>query len=216
PVTGGTALSGKVVFTSGAQTLCAAAAGTWDSTAQSYQVACTTAALPAGSSTVTATYSNHSNYSGSTNTLTQTVNKAATTLAVTSSAATSLVNQAVTFTANVTPSSGQVKLSGNVTFTATNTSTSAVTTLCTVGITGSTGAAACTTSSLAAGSYTVTASYGNDPSYDASSNTVAQTVGKAAVVINLASSPNPSTVNQQVTLTSTVSANGGGTALNGQ
>src|SRR6185437_16843080 len=33
PVSGGTALSGKVVFTSGAQTLCAAAAGTWDSTA---------------------------------------------------------------------------------------------------------------------------------------------------------------------------------------
>lgn len=216
PVTGGTALSGKVTFTSNGQTLCAAAAGTWDSTAQSYQVACTTAALSAGTPSIAATYSNDSNYGGSTNSLTQTINKAATTLAVISSAPTSTVNQSVTFTASVTPFSGQVTLSGNVAFTATNTSTSAVTTLCTVGITASTGVAACATASLPAGSYTVTANYGNDPNYVTSSNTVAQTVGKAAVTISLASSPNPSTVNQQVALTATVSANGGGTALNGQ
>lgn len=218
PVTGATALSGKVSFTSNGQTVCGAAPGTWDSTAQTYQVTCTTSTLQAGSASIVATYSNDSNYNGSSNNLTQTVNTLATTTSLTSSTGgTSTVNQAVTFTASVTPFSNVVKLSGAVTFTATNTSTSAVTTLCNaVGITASTGVATCVASSLTPGAYTISASYGSDSNYNSSSGTVSQTVGQASTSISLTSSPNPSTINQQVTLSATVTAPSGATALNGK
>lgn len=216
PVTGGAALSGKVGFTSNGQIICAPAAGTWDSTAQSYQVTCTTSTLPAGSPSIVATYSNDANYNGSTNNLTQTVNTLPTSTVVTSSVGSSTVNQSVTFTASVTPNTGATKLSGAVTFTYLNTTTSATGTLCNaVGITASTGQASCIVSSLTPGSYTITASYGNDSNYTSSSGTVPQTVNQAATSISLASSPNPSTINQQVTLSATVTAPTGGIALKG-
>ncbi|MGH9588126.1 MAG: beta strand repeat-containing protein [Acidobacteriaceae bacterium] len=215
PFTGIAAPSGIVNFVYNGKTICSAVSATLNAGTGTYQAACTTAALPAGPGTMSATYSNDSNYNGSNDSTTQTVNSAATSISVATSGP-STVNQTVTFTASVTPFTAATKLSGSVTFTYVNTTTSAAGTLCNaVGVTASTGQASCSVSSLTPGSYTITASYGSDSNYNASTGTVAQTVGQATSGITLSSTPNPSTTNAQVTLTAMVTAPSGTTALNG-
>lgn len=76
----------------------------------------------------------------------------------------------------------------------------------------SNGIAAYTTqpTQLAAGTDSITAIYGGDSSHAASTSSVfTQTVSKAATAAALVSSPNPSSVNQMVTLTATVAAPAG-------
>src|SRR5205823_9153493 len=72
-----------------------------------------------------------------------------------------------------------------------------------------------TTSSLAAGPHTITATYGGDSSFSASppSDPLTQTVNQASTTTTLASSLSPSVFGQPVTVTATVApvAPGAGT-----
>jgi hypothetical protein len=109
---------------------------------------------------------------------------------VTSSANPSVYGQSVTFTATVAGASP----TGTVTW-----STGCAVTALSAGI------ARCTTSSLAVGTYTVTASYSGDNSNSASIGTlVSQVVNPASTTTTVGSSLDPSVAGQSVTFTATV------------
>jgi hypothetical protein len=153
-----------------------------------------TSALAAGPHSITASYGGDANYvGGSSTTLTQTVNKANATVALASGTNPSAYGSPVTLTATVTPSTA----TGTVTF------ADGGTTLGTGTISG--GIATYSTSALAVGPHSVTASYGGDSSYNGSSSTtLTQTVNKANTIVALASGTNPSAYGSSVTLTATV------------
>jgi Tol biopolymer transport system component len=118
-----------------------------------------TSTLSLGSHTVTATYAGNGAFLGSNGSLTQTVNKAATSTTVTSSQTPSFINAPVTFTAAVAAGSpGAGVPSGTVQFAANGTNLGAPVAL-------SGGQASYTTSSLAAGHYAVTATYSGDSNF---------------------------------------------------
>ena len=66
--------------------------------------------------------------------------------------------------------------------------------------------ATCSSSSLANGTYTITATYINDSNFSISPATLTQTVGPAATTTQVTSSSSTSQVNQSVTFTATVSS----------
>lgn len=217
------ALSGTVTFKDNGTPICTGA--TVSLVSGNYVATCATKLLSGtpSSHTITALYSGDSNYSGSSNNVTQTVNKSNSSLVVASSGSTT-VNQQATFTATITPYdgttaltppyTGSVALTGSVTFIAVNTGTSASTTLCSgVVVSGTT--ASCSTQALPAGSYNVTATYGNDGNYNTSNNSTAQTVSPATVALGLTSSPNPGTINKPVTFNAAVTAPSGPVTLTG-
>ena len=124
------------------------------------QVSIATSTLAVGTHSITAAYSGDSNYTGSTsNALSQTVKKDATTTGLTSSLNPAKVGQVVNFTATVTPSAA----TGTVTF-----------------LNGSTvmGSAAVISgqaqfsTSFKQGSYSITASYGGDATFAGSTSPV--------------------------------------------
>ena len=162
----------------------------------------TTANLTVGSHSITATYSGDPNFSGSTSSvLTQTVNKASTTTALTSSLNASTYGDQVTFTATVSPSSGPT---GSVQF------FDGATSLGTMTLSG--GTASLTTATLTGGTHSITATYGGNTSFASStSSAVSQTVNQASTTTALTSSLNPSVFGQQVTFTATVSPSSGAT-----
>ena len=127
-----------------------------------------TSALPVGTVAVTAVYGGDANFASSTsNTLKQLVNKASTTTALASSPNPSNFGQSVTFTASVTPQfSGTV--TGTVTF------YDGTTALKTVSV--NKGVAKFTTSTLASGTHTITATYNGSTSFIGSSAPLTQTV----------------------------------------
>jgi uncharacterized repeat protein (TIGR01451 family) len=146
-----------------------------------YTATCTSSSLGVGSHAISASYSGDSNTPGSTGTLAggQTVNPAATTTSLSSSASPSIYGQPVSFTATVTPTDG----GGTVAFYADG-STAPISGCATQSLTqasASTYTATCTTSSLAAGSHAISAAYSGDSAYPASSGTLAggQTVSPA-------------------------------------
>ena len=161
------AATGTVTFKSGASTLCTATLST---------TSCTTAMLAAGTYPITATYSGDTNYTGSTATTSLTVTTAAT-----------------AFTASATPSSvtfgtsstlAEAGLPGGATGTVTFTSGAA--TLCIATLS----TASCTTStSLAAGTYPITASYSGDGNYSGSTATTSLTVTMAASSFTASATP---------------------------
>jgi hypothetical protein len=127
-----------------------------------------TAALSAGTHSITAAYNGDSSYSGSTSpALSQSVVKAGTTTTLTSSRNPSNPSQSVTFKAAVSPSTatgtvqfldGQVQL-GTATL--------------------NNGVASLTVSGLSAGQHSITAVYGGDANYNASTSAMlTQTVGR--------------------------------------
>ena len=189
----GSAPTGTVTFLDGTTTLCSAVALT------SGAATCTTSSLSTGAHTLNANYSGNGTYNAASGTTSQNVGTATATVGVTSSANPSSVGQSVTFTATVGGSSGSP--TGSVTF------TDGATTLCSA-VALSSGTAACTTSSLAAGSHTITAAYSGSTTYGAKSATVTQTVNKIAASVSLGSTPNPSTSGQSVTITATVTGSG--------
>jgi uncharacterized repeat protein (TIGR01451 family) len=119
-----------------------------------------------------------------------------------SSANPSLVGQSVTFTATVTGSG--TTPTGTVTF------MDGSTTLATVAL-NSSGGAAYSTSALSAGSHNIVASYSGDSTYGVGSAPLNQYV-EWATTTTLQSSLNPSTYGQQVTFTATVSSSSGSAA----
>jgi large repetitive protein len=195
---------------------------------------CTDAALTASGSvhTITAYYgtppysTTDPNFGGSSNTTTQTVNVANSGVVITNPVEPSSVNQQVTFTATVTPSpSGSVALSGSVTFTDTftpqgSTTANAPVTLCAasaVSVSGSgTGVVSCSSATLALGKHVITASYGSDANFNASSTTFTQNVNSATSTIGLSSSGSAATtVNDSVTFTANIPVPAGSAVLTG-
>src|SRR5207244_514645 len=131
----------------------------------------------AGSHTVTVSYGGDANVTGSTSgALTQTVNAARGTLAsLNTSVNPSVAGQTVTFTATVSPSvPGSGAPTGFVSFTAGATVLSTMTL-------DAAGKAAFATSSLAVGTHSITAAYGGDGTFNASTSPVlTQTVSRTA------------------------------------
>ena len=122
-----------------------------------------------------------------------------TTSAIVSSLNPSFVNQQVTFTATVS-SNPPVPDGETVTF------YNGPTVLATVPL--ASGTAACSTSSLPAGSHTIHAKYGGDTWHKPSSGAMQQLVLKYSTTSSLTSNPNPSTYGQAVTFTATVMPSG--------
>jgi hypothetical protein len=130
----------------------------------------------------------------------------ATTLLLTSSANPSLYGQTVTFTARVTAGATAGTPVGTVTFVDGTTKLAANVPLNAAGV-----ATYATTTRLTVGSHPITASYtaATTSNFLPDSGTLTQVVNEATA-INLASSLNPSPLNQLVTFTATVTASGGG------
>ncbi len=220
-------LTGAVTFTDNGSAItngsnCGTAGAvnvTWNSSSATGTATCTTSALVAGSHAITATYNANAadtNYNSSDNFVTQTVNQASGTMTFTSSstADTSLINQSVTLTATLTPSTGSttVPFSGTFTFTDNGGPVAG----CTVSFNTSTGIATCTTSSLALGAHPLKATYSNDPSYQFTAQSFTQTVNQGSTTIAIGTSNGAPAVNAQVTLTATVTPNPSGpTKLSG-
>jgi hypothetical protein len=167
-----------------------------------------TTALAVGNHTITATFTGAVGWANSNgNAPAQTVNKASTTTAVSSSSNPSVFSQAVTFTATVTATApGGGIPTGTVTF-KNGTATLGTGTL------NASGQATFTTATLAVGARSITAVYGGSTSYNTSTSPVlTQTVNKDGTSTTVTSSLNPSNHNQSVTFTATVVANAPGTA----
>jgi hypothetical protein len=161
-----------------------------------------TSALAVANHTVTASYAATTNFlaSGST-ALTETVKQATTTTTLTTSAASAVYGQTVTFTATVkagipsmavptgivTFKDGSTVI-GTATLTAAHTATLPISTL-----------------AAAATAQTITASYAASTNLTASSSTaVAETVKQATTSITLMASPNPAVAGQTITFTATL------------
>ncbi len=162
----------------------------------------TTATLNVGSHALTVSYVGDANFASSTSTtLTQTVNQAATTTTLVSSANPSGLGQAVTFTATVSalaPSVGTP--TGTITY-RDNGATLGTATL-------ANGMATLTTAALTLGSHSIIVSYGGDSNFTPSTSAaLAQTVNPTSNTTTtvVTSSLNPSTFGQVVTFTVTVS-----------
>jgi hypothetical protein len=159
-----------------------------------------TSTLSVGSHSITVTYSGDANDSGSTSPmLTQTVGSSAaigTTTSVSSSLNPSTFGQSVMFSATVSASSGTP--TGTVTF------FDGSTALETSGLNPS-GVASLSTTTLSAGTHSITAQYGGDSTYNGSTSAaLSQTVNKANTTTTLTSNLNPSTKGQAVKFTATV------------
>ena len=215
PPTGGLPFSGAATVTFKDGTAIIDCGSTYSWKPSTGVAMCTTASLDAAHSPhqITAVYANDPNYSTSTGTLTptQTVNMAATNTTVMSSANPSTVNQQVIFTATVTPFAGGVQLTGNVAFKADSKPIAGCTA---VKVTAATGQAMCSISSLLQGTHTIVATYNgdnSDPNFKQSSGnlTSPQAVNAAGTETAVTSSANPSTVDQPVTFTATVTLSNG-------
>ena len=199
---GAGAPTGSVSFTDGSTLL---GSGTLDGTGHANF---STTSLAVGSHSIVAAYGGDSSFSGSSSgTQTQVVNKALTTTAVTSSVNPSSAGQNVTISATVAVTSPGAGLpTSSVTFSDGGT---------TIGSASldSAGHASVSTSSLAAGTHTITAAYGGDGNFTNSSGTVVQSVnsGLTNTTTALAASLATSEYGQVVTFTATVSTAGSGT-----
>jgi hypothetical protein len=155
----------------------------------------TVTSFAAGTHSITATYSGDANNSGSTSAVVaETVNKAATTAALVATPNPATAGTAVTLSAAVSPATA----TGTVQFLDGATVLGAATL--------NRGLASLTTSTLAAGTHSITAAYSGDANNSGSTSAaVAETVNKAATTATLAASPNPAAAGTAVTLSAAVS-----------
>ena len=184
--------TGAITFSDGASSLGTA---TLDPTGSA---SLTTSALAAGAHAITASYAGDSNFSASTSSLSQIVNKTSAGVTLNSSANPSVFGQSVTFAITVAAASGSGTPTGTVLLQADSGATSTLNLV--------NGQATFTTSSLAAGSHFITAAYNGDANFAAASASLSQTVTKDASSMTLSSAPNPSVFGQSVVVTATVSA----------
>jgi len=154
-----------------------------------------TAALTAGTHSLTASYGGIAPYFGSTSAaVNQTVNKAPTTTNLVATPSPSTVGQTVTLTANVSPASA----TGTVVF---NDGLGAPVP---AGV--SNGVASVAISAYTLGVFTLTATYSGDANYLGSSSTpITQRITQIATTTSLQAVPASSTAGQNVVLTATVS-----------
>jgi RHS repeat-associated protein len=185
--------TGSISFYNGSTAI---GSGTISGTTATY----TTSTLAAGSYSVYASYPGSSTYMAvSSNTVAVTVSQATPSISVTSSTNPSTYGSSVTFTASVP--SGDTN-----TVTLYNGSTALGT------ATPSSGTATVVSSSLPAGSDSVTASIAAGGNYAANtSSAITQTVNQAVPSISLASSANPSSFGTSVTFTATFPSGSSGT-----
>ena len=172
----------------------------------------TTSSLAVGQHSITAVYSGDSNFAGSTGSLpTQTVSRAGSSTSLTSSVNPSVAGQSVTFTATVNPA----EATGNVTFQDGNTTIGTGT--LSGGVTSSP-----PSSPTVPGPHSITASYGGDANFAASTSVLTQVImaqGSAASQTTLVTSTGQIFFRQQatfsVTVTSTSTPNGSVILLDG-
>ncbi len=193
--------AGTVTFKDGAATL---GTGTLSGGVATFAASFATA----GVHSLTAVYAgNGTNTASTSSALTQNVNQGATTTSLSSQTNPGTFAATATFTATVAPSTA----TGTVTFRLGGL------TLGTGTLSG--GTASFSTTTLAAGAYSIDAIYGGDSNYVTSTSTaLTQTVNARTTTTGLSTSPNPSTSGQNVTLTATVtpsSATGSVTFKNG-
>jgi len=160
--------TGTVGFTANGTTIAGCSAVPVSS---SRTAACTTAALAAGSNAIVATYSGDANYAGSTGSLSQVVNKGASTTTVTSGQNPSTFGEPVTLTATVGPAGPPIP-TGTVGFTSNGTTITG----CSAVVLSPSRTATCTTTTLAVGTDTIAATYSGDSNYLPSNGAVSQIV----------------------------------------
>jgi hypothetical protein len=173
------------------------------STTASVTTATCTAPLPAtGSYTITATYSGDNNFASSFGTAQQTVSAPTTTVTLSSLPPTSTVNQAVSFAAVVIPGvSGSIEPTGTVTFK----DSFSPTPLCVVTVSPAGTVAPCNATLPTAATHVITAVYGGDSNFSAATSApLNQVVSATGTTTMVAAVPSPSSVNQPVTFTATV------------
>ncbi|MFI5977769.1 Ig-like domain repeat protein [Streptomyces sp. NPDC051452] len=159
------------------------------------------ASAAGGPCTVTAAYSGDSDRAPSSGSVTQTVNPALTSTAVSTSSSPSRVGQAVTASATVTTlSPGAGTPTGTVTFSFGDGAT--VTTALNAG----TATAGHTYTTRAGSPYIVTATYNGTGDFTASNATTTQTVAQTSTTTAVTSGPSPAVTGQPVTVSATVSA----------
>jgi hypothetical protein len=166
---------------------------------------CTTAGLGVGSHPITATYAGSASFAASAaDPITETVLPAATTTTLGSSVQPSVFGQPVTFTATVAVTApGAAPLDGTVRFR----DGGATIAGCGAVAVGGLGTAECVTTALARAAHDVTAVYsGGSATASSTSNTVAQTVDRAAVALSLVVSDGPTDPGAPVTLTAQANA----------
>src|SRR5580698_10422484 len=192
--TGGATPTGQVTLTQGSTVLT-------QLTLSNGLASFATSALPAGSTTITASYAGDSSYSASTGNVTAVV-QSPTGTSLTSSSNPASQGQSVTFTATVTSSGGTPV--GSVTF------TDGATTLAS-NVTVVNGVATFSTSSLATGGHTIGASFTGSTGWQNSSGSLTETINQTsfATSTTVASTPNPSNSGQSVTFTATVTSTSG-------
>jgi hypothetical protein len=163
------------------------------------------AGLAVGDHTIQAVYSGDVNFTGSTGSLTQTINQAGTTTTLTSSVNPSVAGQSVSFTATIDiRNSGAGTPSGVVQFLIDGSNASSPVSVSTAG--GVT-TASLNTASLGVGPHTIAASYSGDGNFTSSTAMILnQTVNMASTNTLLTSSANPSVFGQNVIFTATVAA----------
>ncbi len=189
---GGLAPTGIVSFKNGATVL-----GT--DTLNGGTAALNVSNLAIGTHTITAEYGGDAVFASSSNTVSQTVNKAATDTIIETSKNDTVYGEQVTFKAKVTTSApGGGMPTGNVEF------KKSTDLLDTVEI--SDGEASLAVGALPVGVHTITAEYVGDHSFAGSSGTVDQTVQKAGTTTILSTSAGTSVFGQTVTLTAAVAA----------
>jgi hypothetical protein len=184
--------TGKVSFMDGATSL---GTGTLNASDQATLV---TATLGLGTHSLKAVYGGDANFTGSASSaLSQVVKQASSTTLLASSANPSAVGQSVTFAATVVPQFSGTP-SGTVLF------KDGAIVLGTKKLSG--GKASVTTSTLTLGTHSITAAYGGDGNFTASSRALTQSVRKTTST-SLLSSVNPSVFGQAVAFTATVTPN---------
>src|SRR5437667_1008825 len=159
-----------------------------------------TSALTTGNHSLTAVYSGSANFLTSTSPAVNQVVNSQTTTSLTAPPNPSVVGQAVTLTAVVSPvAPGTGVPTGTVTF------RDGAAVLGTVTLVN--GSASFVPSTLAVGSHSLTAAHSGGGNFlPSTSAVVAHTVNPSSTSTSLTSTPNPSTTGQTVTLTATVSA----------
>jgi X-X-X-Leu-X-X-Gly heptad repeat protein len=168
--------------------------------------------------TINAVYTNtDGGFSGSSGTLSQTVNPAPTSTTVTSSVNPSIYGQSVTFTATVANTAGAgistATPTGSVQFFVDNTASGAPVPLYGSGTAATAASGATATLTVSGSPHTIKAVYTNaDGNFNGSSGTLSQTVNPAPTSTTVTSTVNPSIFGQSVTFTARV-ANIAGTGI---
>ena len=194
--------TGSVTFADGSTTI---GTGTLNSAGQATFAS---SALSVGSHSITAVYSGDPNFIGSTSTaLGHTVNKDGSTVAITSSASPSVLNQSISFTVTVSAAAlGSGTPTGTVQFSIDGSKFGSA-----VALAGGS-ATSGSISTLKLGNHTVTASYSGDGNFTASAApSFTQVVNQDNTTTNLVVTVNPSVYGQSISFTASVAAVAPGT-----